>query len=198
MTGFAVRRPIIVIGSLLIAVTACSTGVESGEPSTTAGYEGGTKVSFRQCADLRDWARPSGKEQIEVMKDARFGGVGVDALRSVQRQDFFVLGASASLRYDLWLLTGLWTLTEDQYNECLEDKYQQALIDGTGVEIWIFDHRMIEIVALEENRYRAVVEPAPQGGQILQIEVASPQLEIVMIDEAGTLLGEISVDWFPT
>ncbi|MEM9485889.1 MAG: hypothetical protein AAGA83_19610 [Cyanobacteria bacterium P01_F01_bin.116] len=162
-----------------------------------------TPTAFSVCSEASDWQRPSPDQQAkQLATDARYSAL----LRDKEFQQladqfwqhdilsFTTYGLSA--RMEPVNLSGLWSVSEEVWNNCYSQDEGSAINAGNLAEAWVMNHRVVD-VQWETDRYVMVVEPNHQGMQVVQFErrEAASELPLEIITTQGITLEHHSANW---
>lgn len=158
---------------------------------------------FSVCSEAPDWQRPSSdQQQKQLASDERYS----DLLQDKDFQQFAdqfwqhdVLSFTTyglSARMEPVNLSGLWAVADEVWANCYSQDEGTAINDGTLAEAWLMHHHIVDM-QWQNDRYVMVVEPDPQGMQIVQFvrHETATDLPLTIVTTAGDVVEHHNADW---
>lgn len=162
-----------------------------------------TSTTFSICSEASDWQRPSPDQQAkQLATDERYSTLLQDKEFQQLADQFWqhdVLSFTTyglSARMEPVNLSGLWSVSEEVWGNCYSHDEGSAINAGNLAEAWVMNHRVVD-VQWENEHYVIVVDPTPQGMQVVQFErrEAASELPLEIITTQGIALEHHPANW---
>lgn len=179
-------------------VSVADAVVAQPELTTTAG-----SPEFSVCSEAADWQRPSfEQQQKQLTDDERYSSLLEDKDFQQFAEQFWqhdVLSFTTyglSARMEPVNLSGLWSVADDIWANCYSQDEGTAINSGTLAEAWLMHYRVVD-VQWQDARYVMVVEPEPQGMQVVQFvrHETAVDLPLTVVTTAGDVVEYHNADW---